>query len=90
MKQERYHRQVLKLYLIMEKLMLPDRYLKIYNIKKYILFKNINQFSLIKTKKINYEKSFRNLIDLLNKSKHNPEGFITNDKKIYKVLKKLI
>ena len=48
-----------------------DRYLKIYNIKKNTLFKNINQFSLIKTKKINYEKSFRNLIDLLNKSKHN-------------------
>jgi len=67
-----------------------DRYLKIYNIKKNTLVKNINQFSLIKTKKINYEKSFRNLINLVNKSKYNKEGFITNDKKIYKVLKKLI
>lgn len=72
-----------------------NRLLKIYKIKKNTIIKNINQFSLIKSCRIDYEKSFKKLIILLHNSnnlnkKNTFKGFRTNDDRIYKVIEKLI
>jgi len=71
-----------------------DRELKIYNINKNTVVQNINQFSLVKKEKINYENSFKNLLLHVLNPKHKKYekikyGFRTNDKKVYAILNKM-
>ena len=63
-----------------------SRKYRLYKIKKNTLIKNINQFSIISEKKISYEDSFKNILKLVFYSKTRNKGFVTNDKKVYKIL----
>jgi len=68
-----------------------SRKLKIYNIKRNFLFKNINQFSLQRLVNINYMSGYNNVVKYALNLKRNKKkfGFVTNDKKIYSIIEKI-